>query len=147
MDIREYFQKEQKGFYKIIEENLTTERRKQLYDAINEWHERELKLLGIADVGGSVMITEEITEETILELGFVKHSEYTYKMFMNNVHGYLDEIEVFFEPNEEICITIRQKRCNTLYLDVNSIFIRNMKKLYELRYLVAVLTGRELTGI
>jgi len=50
MDIREYFQKEQKGFYKIITETLTTERRKQLYDAINEWYESELKLLGIAGV-------------------------------------------------------------------------------------------------
>lgn len=50
MDIREYFQKEQKGFYKIIAKTLTAERRKQLYDAINDWHESELKLLGIADV-------------------------------------------------------------------------------------------------
>ena len=50
MDIREYFQKEQKGFYKIITETLTTERRKQLYDAINEWYESELKLLSIANV-------------------------------------------------------------------------------------------------
>jgi hypothetical protein len=52
MDIREYFQKEQKGFYKIIAKTLTAERRKQLYDAINDWHESELKLLGIADVVG-----------------------------------------------------------------------------------------------
>ncbi len=49
MDIREYFQKEQKGFYKIIANSLTAERRKQLYDAINEWHESELKLLGLHD--------------------------------------------------------------------------------------------------
>jgi len=49
MDIREYFQKEQKGFYKIIAKTLTAERRKQLYDAINDWHESELKLLGIDD--------------------------------------------------------------------------------------------------
>lgn len=54
MDIREYFQKEQKGFYKIIAKTLTTERSKQLYDAINDWHESELKLLGIADVSDSV---------------------------------------------------------------------------------------------
>ena len=52
MDIREYFQKKQKGFYKIIAKTLTVERRKQLYDAINDWHESELKLLGIADVVG-----------------------------------------------------------------------------------------------
>ncbi|MFA5768592.1 MAG: hypothetical protein WC871_03535 [Bacteroidales bacterium] len=52
MDIREYFQKEQKGFYKIIAKTLTAERRKQLYDAINDWHESELKLLCIADVVG-----------------------------------------------------------------------------------------------
>ena len=52
MDIREYFQKEQKGFYKIIAKTLTAERRKQLYDAINDWHESELKLLGIAEVVG-----------------------------------------------------------------------------------------------
>ena len=50
MDIREYLQKEQKGFYKIIAETLTVERRKQLYDAINEWHKSELKLLCIANV-------------------------------------------------------------------------------------------------
>tara|TARA_R100000750_G_scaffold38470_1_gene24771 strand:+ start:348 stop:596 length:249 start_codon:yes stop_codon:yes gene_type:complete len=50
MDIREYLHKEQKGFYKIITENLTTERRKQLYDAINDWHKSELKLLGICVV-------------------------------------------------------------------------------------------------
>ena len=50
MDIRGYFQKEEKGFYKIITETLTPERRKQLYDAINDWHKSELKLLGIPDV-------------------------------------------------------------------------------------------------
>lgn len=49
MDIREYFKKEQRGFYKIISVSLTRERGKQLYDAINEWHESELKLLGITD--------------------------------------------------------------------------------------------------
>ncbi len=53
MDIREYLQKKQKGFYKIIAENLTTERRKQLYEAINEWHESELKLFSIGGVSGS----------------------------------------------------------------------------------------------
>jgi uncharacterized membrane protein len=45
MDIKEYFQKEQKEFYKIIQKNLTVERRKQLYDAINDWCKNELKLL------------------------------------------------------------------------------------------------------
>ncbi|MDX9948569.1 MAG: hypothetical protein RBS38_14505 [Bacteroidales bacterium] len=54
MDIREYFQKEQKGFYRIIATTLTPERGKQLYAAINDWHESELKLLGIADVVGRV---------------------------------------------------------------------------------------------
>lgn len=52
MDIREYFKKEQRGFYNIFAKTLTVERRKQLYNAINDWHERELKLLGIADVVG-----------------------------------------------------------------------------------------------
>lgn len=51
MDIKEYFKKEQKGFYSIIQETLTSERREQLYDAINDWHESELKLLGIPDKG------------------------------------------------------------------------------------------------
>lgn len=88
-------------------------------------------------VSGSVMITEE----TILELGFVKHSDYTYKLFNNNVVGYLDEIEVFFEPKEEINIIVRQTTFNTSDLDKNSIFIRDMKYLYELHYLVVVLTG------
>jgi len=88
-------------------------------------------------VSGSVMITEE----SILEIGFVKHSEYTYKLFNNNVVGYLDEIEVFFEPNEEISIIVRQTTFNTSDLDKNSIFIRDMKYLYELHYLVVVLTG------
>lgn len=55
MDIREYFQKEQKGFYKIIAKTLTAERRKQLYDAINDWHESELKLLGIGAVVSSAI--------------------------------------------------------------------------------------------
>lgn len=41
MDIREYLQKEQKGFYAIFEETLTVERRKQLYDAINDWHKTD----------------------------------------------------------------------------------------------------------
>jgi hypothetical protein len=50
MDLREYLQKEQKGFYRIITENLTPARSKQLYDAINHWHKSELKLLGIGDV-------------------------------------------------------------------------------------------------
>ena len=51
MDIKEYLQKNQKGFYRIIAEMLTVERGKQLYDAINDWHESELKLLNTAHVG------------------------------------------------------------------------------------------------
>jgi hypothetical protein len=42
MDIREYFQKNQKELYKIITKNLTIEIRKQFYGAINDWHEKEL---------------------------------------------------------------------------------------------------------
>jgi len=62
MDIREYLQKEQKGFYKIITENLTTERRKQLYDAINNWHKSELKLLGIGGVSNCDAIFEKASK-------------------------------------------------------------------------------------
>ena len=85
-----------------------------------------------------------ITEETILELRFVKHSEYTYKLFMNNVFGYLDEIEVFFEPNEEIHITLRQKTLSS-DLDKNHIFIRDMKKLHELKDLISALSPKQTT--
>ena len=60
MDIREYFQKEQRGFYEIITKNLTTERRKQLYDTINNWHESELKLLSIANVRLSFLAWEAV---------------------------------------------------------------------------------------
>ena len=67
MDIREYFQKEQKGFYKIIAKTLTAERRKQLYDAINDWHESELKLLSIADVVGRSEQLCECEEHTFYE--------------------------------------------------------------------------------
>jgi len=74
MDIREYFQKEQKGFYRIIAENLTVERRKQLYDAINEWHESELKLLGIADVSGSLF---DFVQECDRMISLYKNQRYT----------------------------------------------------------------------
>lgn len=67
MDIREYFQKEQKGFYRIIAKNLTVERRKQLYNAINEWHESELKLLGIADVVGRSELALWVEDENKIE--------------------------------------------------------------------------------
>jgi hypothetical protein len=68
MDIREYFQKEQKGFYRIIAENLTVRRSEQLYNAINEWHESELKLLGI----GAVISRFSIEERFRLEEKLVK---------------------------------------------------------------------------
>ena len=74
MDIREYFQKEQKGFYKIIAKTLTAERRKQLYDAINDWHESELKLLGIADVvGRSEQLCECKCEYPIIRTGVTEY--------------------------------------------------------------------------
>jgi len=50
MDIREYLQTKEKGFYKILCNSMTIERQKQFYDAVNEWHESELKLFGIANV-------------------------------------------------------------------------------------------------
>ena len=31
-----------------------------------------------------------ITEDNVLKIGFIKHSDYTYKIFKNNVLGYLD---------------------------------------------------------
>ena len=55
MDIREYLQTKEKGFYRILCNSMTVERRKQFYNAINEWHESELKLLGIADVSVSLL--------------------------------------------------------------------------------------------
>ncbi len=80
----------------------------------------------------AVMRSVIITEESVLSIGFVKHSDYTYKKFMNNVCGYLDEVEVFFEPNEEISIIFRQQPFNNSDLDKNSIFIREMKYIDEL---------------
>jgi hypothetical protein len=52
MDIREYLQTKEKGFYKTLCNSMTVERRKQFYDAINNWHESELKLLNIHSVVG-----------------------------------------------------------------------------------------------
>ncbi len=52
MDIREYLQTKGKGFYEILCNSMTVERRKQFYDAINNWHESELKLLNIDNVVG-----------------------------------------------------------------------------------------------
>jgi len=82
-----------------------------------------------------------ISESSILEIGFIKHSEYTYKYFKNNVVGYLDEIEVFFEPNEEISIIIRQTNFNLSDIDRNSIFIRNMTYIDELKSLINIICG------
>jgi hypothetical protein len=79
-----------------------------------------------------------ITEDNVLKIGFIKHSDYTYKIFKNNVLGYLDEIEVFFEPNEEISIIIRQSEFNC---DKDSIFIREMKYIDELQSLISALCG------
>jgi len=99
--------------------------------------ETQIPTLSKTAVSGSVMITEE----SILEIGFIKHSEYTYKLFSNIVEGYLTEIEVFFEPNEKVNIQIRQTTFNLSDLDRNSIFVRDMTYLHELHYLVVVLTG------
>ena len=52
MDIREYLQTKEKGFYKTLCNSMTVERQKQFYDAINNWHESELKLLNIHSVVG-----------------------------------------------------------------------------------------------
>ena len=52
MDIREYLQTKEKGFYRILCNSMTVERRKQFYDAVNNWHESELKLLNIHSVVG-----------------------------------------------------------------------------------------------
>ena len=68
MDIREYLQKEQKGFYRIITENLTLARSKQLYDAINHWHKSELKLLGIGVVVRSVFTIHSTEDESIIKI-------------------------------------------------------------------------------
>ena len=50
MDIREYLQTKERGFYKILCNSMTVEGRKQFYDAVNNWHESELKLLNIHNV-------------------------------------------------------------------------------------------------
>ncbi len=86
-----------------------------------------------------------ITEENVLKLGFIKHLNFTYKMFLNNVYGYLDEIEVFFEPNEEINIIFKQQTFDSKDLDKNLIFIRKMKHIFELKLLIEVLSGVGLT--
>lgn len=52
MDIREYLQRKEKGFYRILCNSMTVERRKQFYDAVNNWHESELKLLNIPVIVG-----------------------------------------------------------------------------------------------
>ena len=52
MDIREYLQTKEKGFYKILCNSMTVERRKQFYDAVNNWHKSELKLLNIHNISG-----------------------------------------------------------------------------------------------
>ena len=83
MDIREYLQKEQKGFYKIITENLTTERRKQLYDAINDWHKSELKLLGI----GGVSQQRELLFDFVAYIA--EQNEYVNEVNNNDIDSFL----------------------------------------------------------
>lgn len=57
MDIREYFQTKQKGFYAVFCKTLTTAKRKLLFDVINEWHEEKLKNLNTsAFVGNGVRV-------------------------------------------------------------------------------------------
>lgn len=63
MDIREYLQTKERGFYKILCKNLTVERRKQFYDAINSWHESELKLLNTYNVSGSSLLNQCLSEQ------------------------------------------------------------------------------------
>ena len=64
MDIREYFQTKQKGFYAIIINSLTAARRKQLYDAINEWHEEEVKKLHLHGVSKCI---EPVAMDTLID--------------------------------------------------------------------------------
>lgn len=89
MDIREYFQKEQKGFYPIIAKMLTAERRKQLYDAINDWHESELKLLNQSRVSGSYIRIEIVdyfgTKKVIEVKPYFDKQQLTEIEFLNSI--------------------------------------------------------------
>lgn len=87
------------------------------------------------------MKKEKVTKKRLLDVGFVNNSEYTYTMYFNNVFGYLDELEFFFEPNEEICITFRQREVRGKETD--SIFLRNIKYMSELHSFINILTGKE----
>lgn len=79
IDIREYLKTKEKGLYKILCNSMTLERRKQLYFAINNWRESELKLLN----------TQNIMEQSE-QLICVESKHYTgitkgkvYKVFQN----------------------------------------------------------------
>ena len=79
MDIREYLQTKEKGFYKTLCNSMTVERRKQFYDAINNWHESELKLLNIHSVvGRSKQLCQHAYENNLgwiecSKCGHIKH--------------------------------------------------------------------------
>lgn len=84
----------------------------------------------------------ELTEEILLKCGFINIKEYTYIILSHNLYGYIDELEFFFEPNEDVCITFLQKEISQN--DKSSVFFRNIRYLNELQNLYFALTNEEL---
>lgn len=88
MDIREYLQTKEKGFYKILCNIATVERRKQFYDAVNNWHESELRLLNIHNVVGQ-------SEQLVCNCqgcGEVKEVEYCEKCYAEHLPDIANKI-------------------------------------------------------
>ena len=84
-----------------------------------------------------------LTEEWLLKFGFVNNHEYTYTLYFNCVFGYLNELEFFFEPNEDVCITLRQKDISEK--EKESIFLNKLEYAHQLQNLYFALTNEELT--
>jgi len=87
-----------------------------------------------------------LTEEVLKAWGFESNKEFMYTKNFNAVELYNECIEFFFEPNEEVCITLRQMESDN-HNEMSHVFIRKIMYLHNLQNLYFALTGDELKPI
>ena len=92
---------------------------------------------------GVVYLPIPLNEEWLLKFGFESNKEFTYTKNFNAVELYDECIEFFFEPNEEVCITLRQMESDN-HNEISSVFIRKIMYVHQLQNLYFALTGEEL---
>ena len=84
-----------------------------------------------------------LTEEWLLMFGFIKKDEITFSLDLGGYYGYSRELEFFYEPNEKVCITLREFETN--YKEQSqSIFLNNINYVHQLQNLYFALTQEEL---